>query len=839
MPIRKLSTDTSRLIGASAGITSPAAVVKELLDNAIDAGGDAVEIAISPNTLDQVRVRDNGRGINLDDLDSLGRPAHTSKLGAFAELATGRVRTLGFRGQALASIAAVADAPLQVTTKTTDEPVATRVLLDAQRGGIGKKCPPVSAPTGTTVLAQGLFGNMPARRQFLIKESKNSMGRMKELLMAYVLASADLQIVWKVLGEERQACKFGYTRDRDLKQSVLEVFGAAVAASGETHRFAETVSSERTYTLVAFLPKVAGDDVKVIAGKGSFISVNGRPISSGTVIGKALTGVFKTKMQQVWQQRGLQAVQKPLLLLEVLCRFESYDANVATMKDDVLFADADVLLRTFAKLCDTVYDKQKANSNEQVEPVSLTASAPQLVSAQMRTACTVNMIRTNSNTTDEETDFQTVEVQVPARRQIETSGNNSESLKQTMPKPTRGIARYFQPTGTDFEIATDDTATPEKPEAELNDILPSQACSPPRRRPLADMPDSTVNILDSTQDSASDVSSQGDAPRLSNLNSTSWSIQSLLNRNMLQVPSRGSTAQASPPPLVPLTRGQQDSRRQQVLQSARLPILRTPPPSDPTREERQLIAASHVVGPGTRRQPSPASSSSPQSSVPVKETRGSAEQQRREARRTLPNARNEQSRTRGFSSGTARLLGRRQPATRPRQQATAERALARRLEYENSSDAASREGGGDEEASRPELMDYGSRMRSQLQQAAAAVYRDTEDMDGDVDTGPQPKRRRSESRASMAMRQGNPHCKKPLTTENTENLPLESIPLGMATWCSILRTDISFSDVRISMELIQDLDLYVVDGSLEFGLKNITRADGVELECRLRRFYTV
>ncbi|KAJ4165556.1 hypothetical protein LMH87_007185 [Akanthomyces muscarius] len=642
MPITKLSAATARLIGSSASITSPYAVVKELLDNAIDAWADAVEVAISPNTLDQIRVRDNGHGIALDDLDSIGRQAHTSKLGSFDELTSGQVQTLGFRGQALASINNIA--AVHIITKTTDEPVATKVLLAANYGGIDKRFAPVSAPTGTTILLSGLFSNMPPRKHFLLKESKKTTAKIKELLTAYALANSDLRITFKVLGSEKQSCKFGQMKFRDMKQSVLEVFGATVAANGEAHRFASTESQTSRFTLVAFLPSVNGDQ-KVTAGKGSFISVNGRPISSATGIGKALTGVFKTKIQHNWQQRNLPTVQKPLLLLEILCPFADYDANIATMKDEVLFADSGVLLRTLEELCGMVYDNTTTLENSTPNSISsdrdtaaldgsMTPPTEKLVSVQMRTTSKVNMLRTNSNTTDEETDFQEIEVKVPERSHL-GSKDGRGGLKDGVPKSVRGIERYFQPTGADFEIATDDTATPELQQGKQNSSPDRNVPRTLERMPLNDVPDSALNILAGIHDSPSDSSSRGDAPRLSDLHGTSWSIQNLIHQRALDIPSRGTATSASPPQRrVPQTRGLPEGRRQ-VIQRAQLPMIRTPPPSDPTREEPRLASAFDVIEHGIRGQPASPASSSSSSIATVKEARP-RECQEMPQRNTLP-----------------------------------------------------------------------------------------------------------------------------------------------------------------------------------------------------------
>ncbi|KAM3554797.1 hypothetical protein ARSEF4850_006284 [Beauveria asiatica] len=767
MPIAKLSAATARLIGSSAGITSPYAVVKELLDNAIDAGADAIEVALSPNTLDQVRVRDNGRGIALDSLDSLGRHAHTSKLTAFEELATGQVRTLGFRGLALASINTVAT--VDVVTRTADEPVATKVRL-AANGGIGETSVPVSAPTGTTVQVLGLFRNLRPRRQLLLKEAKKTMTRIKELLMAYALANAVLRINVKVLGDEKQSARFGQTRSRDMKQSVIEVFGAAVAANGQTHRFA---SAKGTFTLMAFLPSVNSDQ-KALAGKGSFISVNGRPICSATGIGKALTGVFKAKLQHNWQQTGL-----------------------PTMRS--FFADSDALLQTFEELCGTIY-------NENATPES-----PKL------------------------------------------NRNNGEH-------DMHGIERYFQPTGADFEIATDDTATPERPQAEDSSIdLDRPASANFERMPLNDVPDSTLNILAGIDDSPpSDHSSQqgdgGAPPRLSDLHGTSWSVQRLMNQRVAlhNVPFRGTTASASPPTpprgRVPQTRGLREDRRQQVAhQRGRTlpPVMRTPPPSDSMTEEPRFVDASYVGGWDGGRQPSPASSSSSESGGPAKEAWDREQQQQQQrglAIIGLPSTTNRGNNPRGVVSGVPRMG--RLPATRPRQQTTTistttmGRPLARQPEYEADGETVPHQG----EVFSPTDSRRASHFGAHLLRADS-VDREASDVESfrGGTPPPQPKRRRAESQAPVqhakALEAG--YATSRAAEESQSLLPLESIPPSMATWRSVLTTDVDFADVRMLMDLERDVDVYIQSGYMTFGLKNVTRRDAMCLESRMRRICRV
>src|SRR6266536_1233101 len=136
MAITPLPEETIHLLGSAQALTTPLSLVKELIDNALDAKATSVDILISANTLDKIEVRDNGHGIPEEDLDALGRRGHTSKLRSFEELRTIGGVSLGFRGEALAS--AVQLGEVSVTTRTVSDPVATTVKLKAL-GGIGQR----------------------------------------------------------------------------------------------------------------------------------------------------------------------------------------------------------------------------------------------------------------------------------------------------------------------------------------------------------------------------------------------------------------------------------------------------------------------------------------------------------------------------------------------------------------------------------------------------------------------------------------------------------------------------------------------------------------------------
>ncbi|KAI6785993.1 DNA mismatch repair protein MutL [Emericellopsis cladophorae] len=227
MTIAKLNFDTVRLLGSSVTISDPPSLVKELLDNAIDAGATTIEVLISPNTADRIHVRDNGAGIPAEDLASLGKRAHTSKLRCFEDLVG--TRTLGFRGEALASANAVSKGGLKITTKTSADSVATKVTLNSRGGGVAEQ-KPVPAPQGTTVLVEGLFDNIAVRKQQAIRESRKALARTRDLLLSYALARPHVKMNLKVPGEPKQQWSYSPGPKPTAKHAVMQLLSKEASA---------------------------------------------------------------------------------------------------------------------------------------------------------------------------------------------------------------------------------------------------------------------------------------------------------------------------------------------------------------------------------------------------------------------------------------------------------------------------------------------------------------------------------------------------------------------------------------------------------------------------------
>lgn len=191
--IRKLPVGLINKIAAGEVIERPASVVKELLENSIDAGATSVELTVEGGGVDLIRITDNGCGISEDQLELAIAPHATSKLATSEDLFD--VRTLGFRGEALASIAEISHLTMRSRTSESDSGFELVV-----KGGEPEPVRPCSAPVGTTIEVRHLFFNTPVRRKFL-KSSQTEMGHVVEAFTRIALAFPHVQL--KLISQDR------------------------------------------------------------------------------------------------------------------------------------------------------------------------------------------------------------------------------------------------------------------------------------------------------------------------------------------------------------------------------------------------------------------------------------------------------------------------------------------------------------------------------------------------------------------------------------------------------------------------------------------------------------
>ena len=218
MPIRQLPPNVAAQIAAGEVVERPASVVKELVENSLDARATRVSVSVSGGGISEIRVTDDGCGIAADELALAFRHHATSKLSTAADLET--VATLGFRGEALPSIAAVSR--VACTTKTTDADTGCRIEF---RYGelIGQG--PVGCPVGTVVQVVELFSNVPARRRFL-RSAPAESSRIQEVVTRYALAYPDVRFVLITDGREQ----VNVSGSGSLQDTALSLYGREVAS---------------------------------------------------------------------------------------------------------------------------------------------------------------------------------------------------------------------------------------------------------------------------------------------------------------------------------------------------------------------------------------------------------------------------------------------------------------------------------------------------------------------------------------------------------------------------------------------------------------------------------
>ncbi|KAJ3471042.1 hypothetical protein MRS44_001141 [Fusarium solani] len=357
MSISALPPSTASLLGSSSAIADSLSLVKELVDNSIDAGATSIEITTTSNTVDKIQVRDNGRGIRLEDYEYLGRRAHTSKLRSFDELEFKGGTTLGFRGEALASANSLAT--IKVSTRTAQDPVGSLLFLKFGQGGVEKQ-QPISSPVGTTVQAWKLFENIPVRKQTALKGSRKTLTNIKKLLEGYALALPHLKLSFKVPGDPCQPWLYSPCSLMNTREAITQVFGHALVTqldeiSSGTGTDGPAIHLSQEIVLTAFLPS-RGSEAKIVKGKGAFISVDSRPISSSTGTGKKIVAIFKASISRTLAStKDLRSLPNPFMQLSIRCQPGSYDPNVSPLKDEVLFKDEPAILNCFQALCDKVY----------------------------------------------------------------------------------------------------------------------------------------------------------------------------------------------------------------------------------------------------------------------------------------------------------------------------------------------------------------------------------------------------------------------------------------------------------------------------------------------------
>jgi len=341
--VKVLDPSVANQIAAGEVIERPASVVKELIENAIDAGSTIISIAVENGGIDLIRVADNGSGMSREDATLALQRHATSKIVNTSDLTS--LSTLGFRGEALPSIAAVSK--LEVFTRLPEAIEATKITV---KGGIIQSIEPAGAPAGTVVNVRDLFFNTPARKKFL-KSPVAEFGQIIDIVNKLALAYP--QIAFHLVHNQREY--LSTTGRGNLLDTIMQIYGKEVARQLITLNYHHN-----------------GCVIKGFIGKPSLnranrnqqvFFVNGRYIKS-RLISNALEDAYHTL---------LMLNRYPFAILSIHLPSSELDVNVHPAKIEIRFSDEKTV---YEKIHTAV--KQALQSASLIPEVSLETAEPKI-----------------------------------------------------------------------------------------------------------------------------------------------------------------------------------------------------------------------------------------------------------------------------------------------------------------------------------------------------------------------------------------------------------------------------------------------------------------------------
>lgn len=313
--IHLLEQETIDKIAAGEVIERPSSIVKELVENAIDAGANAVTVEIREGGTAFIRITDNGEGIEKEQVPTAFLRHATSKIRSVDDLL--RVGSLGFRGEALSSIAAVSQ--VELITKTAGSLTGCRYLIE---GGKEKGLEEIGAPEGSTFLVRNVFYNTPARKKFL-KSAAAEAGYISDLLEHLALSHPEISFKFINSGQ----IKLHTSGNGSLKDIIYSIYGREIASN-----LLEVNLEREGVSLTGFIGKPL-----ISRGNRNFENyfVNGRYVKSKIIAGAIEEG-YRTFMMQH---------RYPFTVLSLVMDGSLLDINVHPTKMDLRFADNEKIYR--------------------------------------------------------------------------------------------------------------------------------------------------------------------------------------------------------------------------------------------------------------------------------------------------------------------------------------------------------------------------------------------------------------------------------------------------------------------------------------------------------------
>lgn len=418
-PILRLDQELIGKIAAGEVVESPASAIKELVENSLDAGSTCVTVEIRDGGIAYLRVTDNGRGIRARDVRMAFERHATSKITKSDDLFA--LHTLGFRGEALASIAAVSK--LTLTTKSIYEESGTRAVNE---GGEIKGITEAASPQGTTIVARELFYNTPVRLKFL-KKPTTEASKVAEVIARLILAHPDVS--FRLIHNGKQI--YASSGNGDLRSAVFSLYGRETASA------MIPVKSEGSVSVNGLVG--VGLQARSNRARQTFI-VNGRTIRS-QVLTQALEDGCRERVT---------IGHYPICVLNIDMPTNTVDVNVHPNKLEVRFSDENLV---YENVCGAVADSFSVSPLKSAPHMTLTREVPQTTLnpsvvqvIDTQTESGIEQAREQTKTEARQPVIKTINIQINPPKQEESVQQQTETDKPTPQQQadfTSFVTQYF------------------------------------------------------------------------------------------------------------------------------------------------------------------------------------------------------------------------------------------------------------------------------------------------------------------------------------------------------------------------------------------------------------
>ncbi|XP_075912392.1 PMS1 protein homolog 1 isoform X6 [Petromyzon marinus] len=357
--MKQLSAETVRLLSSAQVASSVWSVVKELLENSLDAHATSVEIKLENYGFDKIEVRDNGDGVRSEDTQFMAVRHYTSKISSHEDLED--IATYGFRGEGLGSICAVAE--VSITTCTAEDEVSMIYSLDSQGHVTSRK--PSHLGKGTTVCITKLFKNLPVRKQFYstAKKCKEELKKIEDLLVAYGVIHPDIRFSLA----HNKAVVWQKPRVADQRTALLRCLGTTVMGSMIP---VQHQASTMQLSISGFVPK-PGADPGITSSTSSdrcLLAINGRPVHYKDLL-KLVRQYYRNTSPS-----SSTHTHYPVFFLSLSIPANTIDVNLTPDKMQVMLHNKEAILAELDEMLLQVYGPLIVQNEEQVEGMASVSS---------------------------------------------------------------------------------------------------------------------------------------------------------------------------------------------------------------------------------------------------------------------------------------------------------------------------------------------------------------------------------------------------------------------------------------------------------------------------------